>query len=522
MAAEGGLRKSAIRLALAGGVEYGLQLAMPVILVRTLDENAFAQYRMLWLLASTVLALAPAFMPQSLFYFLPRAQGSTERQAAIAADTVPAQAGFGRAQVIGNILLYLLAAAMVVALVLNQWNPVLPPTVHGLMQHSHGLATLFLMLWVVASVFDVLPTAEMRTGWQANATVGMAILRTLMLALAAWLTHDIFWVVLALLALALLKLGLLLLYWLRFGNGAALGANMPLFRQQLRYALPFAAGNALFLMRLQADQWVVASLMAPALYAAFSIATVLQPVATLLRQPVYNAMMPRLNRAWAASDLPQVRHLITHSNAATAMLLIPVAGVFWICAPELVQLVYTRRYMATAPVMQVYLVGMMINGFAIGHVLPALDLGRFSTLNNGVSLLLSVLLSLLGVHYLGLPGAAIGSVATLAFSELWSARVVAKKLQTRVTLLLSWRNLWPTLLATLLATALVLGVQGWLHGNIASSLQHEPAASPGGGHSSLVLWAVLFGKGCLFVASWLLVFLGCGGWKQVQRLRHFD
>ena len=569
MASEGGLRKSAIRLALAGGVEYGLQLAMPVILVRTLDENAFAQYRMLWLLASTVLALAPAFMPQSLFYFLPRAQGSTEQQAAIAAGT--AQGGFGRAQVIGNILLYLLAAALVVALVLNQWNPALPPTVHGLMQYSHGLATLFLMLWVVASVFDVLPTAEMRTGWQANATVGMAILRTVMLALAAWLTHDIFWVVLALLALALLKLGLLLLYWLRFGNGAALGADMPLFRQQLRYALPFALGNALFLMRLQADQWVVASLMAPALYAAFSIATVLQPVATLLRQPVYNAMMPRLNRAWAASDLAQVRHLITHSNAATAMLLIPVAGVFWVCAPELVQLVYTRRYMATAPVMQVYLVGMMINGFAIGHVLPALDLGRFSTLNNGVSLLLSVLLSLLGVHYLGLPGAAIGSVATLAFSELWSARVVAKKLETRVTLLLSWRNLWPTLLATLLATALVVSVQGRLLGSIASSLQHEattavqagvqtavqagvhasvpagvqagvlvtaqtglqsgspalsgsvaPHASHGGGYSSLVLWAVLFGKGSLFVASWLLVFLGCGGWKQVQRLRHFD
>ncbi len=500
MAGEGGLRKSAIRLALAGGIEYGLQLAMPVILVRTLDENAFAQYRMLWLLASTVLALAPAFMPQSLFYFLPRAQGG------MASSDHP----FSRAQVVGNILLYLLAAGAVVALVLNPWNPALPATVQGLMQHSHGLATGFLLLWVLASVFDVLPTAEMRTGWQANATVGMAIFRTVLLALAAWLTHDIFWVVLALLALALLKLGLLALYWLRFGNGVMPGADLPLLRQQLRYALPFAAGNALFLMRLQADQWVVATLMAPALYAAFSIATVLQPVATLLRQPVYNAMMPRLNRAWADADLAQVRHLITHSNAATAMLLIPVAGVFWVCAPELVELVYTRRYMATAPVMQVYLVGMMINGFAIGHVLPALDLGRFSTLNNGVSLLLSVLLSLAGVHFLGLPGAAIGSVATLAFSELWSARVVAHKLQTRVRLLLSWRNLWPTLLATLVATLLVVGWQDWLQGG---------TRQPPAGWS---LWAVLFAKGSLFVASWLLVFLGCGGWKQVQRLRHFD
>jgi O-antigen/teichoic acid export membrane protein len=485
---QGGLRRSAIKLALAGGVEYGLQLAMPVILVRCLEPDAFAQYRMLWLLASTMLALAPAFMPQSLFYFLPRASGKE-----------------GRANVIGNIMLYLAAAALVVGLVLNQYNPLLPATVHGLMSHSQNWSTLFLMLWVVASVFDVLPTAEMRAGWQANATMGMAIVRTVLLALAAWQTHNILWVVLALVVLALLKLGLLAWYLLRFGTKPRLGMDRTLLRQQLAYALPFAIGNALFLMRLQADQWVVASLMAPALYASFSIATVLQPVATLLRQPVYNAMMPRLNRAYAAADLAQIRHLITHSNAATAMLLIPVAGVFFLTAPELVQIVYTKRYMATAPVMQVYLVGMMINGFAIGHVLPALDLGRFSTLNNGVCLLLSVGLSLIGVHYFGLPGAALGSVATLAFSEFWSALVVAKKLETNVAHLLSWRNLWPTLLAT----GVALGSGLWL----ARVATVQPAWP---------VWGILLAKGMLFVALWLLVFLGSGGWAQVQRLRHFD
>ncbi len=483
-----GLRSSAIRLALAGGVEYGLQLAMPIILVRCLDETGFAQYRLLWLLASSVLAIAPAFMPQALFYFLPRA-GAAEQ----------------RARVLGNTLLYLLTAGLVVGAVLNQWNPWLPVAVRNLMHDSAGFSTVFLMLWVVVAMYDVLPTAESQTRLQANSTIGLALLRTVLLVLAAWQTQQIVWVVVALVCVALFKLALLLYYLSRGGQGGQgshVGWDVDLLRQQLRYALPFALGTGLFLMRLQADQWIVASLLAPALYACFSIASVLQPIATLLRQPVYNAMMPRLNRAWADADIEQMRHLIIHSNAATAMLLIPVAGLFWVCAPELVQFVYTQRYMAAAPVMQVYLVGMMVNAFAIGHVLQVLDMGRFSTRNSAFCLVLSIALSWLGVKYVGLEGGAFGSVFALAVSEFWSVTVVAKKLEIGIVKLLSLRNLLPVFASTGLALGgvLVLGYRLTL---------------------TAPFW-VLMVKGGVYVVLCLGCFLLCGGRAQIRRLRKFD
>lgn len=484
MSADGGLRRSALRLAGAGAIEYGLQFVMPVILVRCLDPVGFAEYRLLWLLSATMLALAPAFLPNSLFYFLPRAPN-------------PA----AQARIIGNILLYLLLAAGVVGGILSPWNPWLPPNVQGLLHHGGIWATLFLALWLLSAVFDTLPTAEMRSHWQAGATIGMAVLRTLMLGLAAWLTHDVRWVLIGLVLLALIKLGLLAHYLLVASPRRGLGLDWSVFRRQWAYVLPFAIGNGLFLLRLQADQWVVASLMAPALYASFSIATVLQPVATLLRQPVYNAMMPRLNQAFARHDFPQIRHLITHSNAATAMFLLPVAGLFWVCAPEMVEIMYKKQNMAAAPVMRVYLLGMMINAFAIGHVLPALNLGRFNTLNNGVVLLVSVALSLLGVHLFGLPGAALGSVLGLAISEFWSATVVAAKLEMSVAALLSWRNLWPILLSTALALALVLLA---------------------GTRMPWTAWPVVLSKGTLYVLIWLPCFLASGGKQQLERLRKLD
>lgn len=479
----GGLRRNSIKLALASAVEFGLQFAIPVILVRCLSETVFAQYRLLWLMASTMLALMPLFMPQALFYFLPRAE-------------TPLQ----RARVLGNTLAYLISAAILLGLVLNPWNPWLRPVVHDLLAQSQGAASLFLMIWLVVAMFDTLPVAESRAAWQANCTIGLAILRTSLLALAAWQMHSLVWVVLALLVQALSKLGLLLWYILR-RPGPRLGWEAGLLRQQLGYALPFAVGNGLYSMRSQADQWVVATLLSPLLYGSFSIATSLQPIATLLRLPVYNAMMPRLNAACAKQDFHQVRHLITKSNAATAMLLIPVAGVFFVCVPQLIELVYTQRHLAAIPVMRVYLLGMIVNAFAIGHVLPAMDLGKFATRNNGLCLVLSGLFSWLGVKYIGLAGAALGSVATLALSEFWSASVVARKLSISVTQLLSLRQLWPTLLSTGLALALTLVL------------------------CNSLVWPVLYLlliKGFLFVGTWLGVFLALGGRQQLSGLRDFD
>jgi O-antigen/teichoic acid export membrane protein len=156
----------------------------------------------------------------------------------------------------------------------------------------------------------------------------------------------------------------------------------------------------------------------------------------------------QINTAFAQGDLAQVRNLVAKSNGGAAFLLLPVAGGLFSVAPELVRIVYTEKYSQTAPIMQVYLLGMMLSSFAVGHLLPALNKGRFATLNNALCLPVSVLISMAGVHYLGMLGAALGSVLMLAVSEFWSACVVAATLQTRVAHLLALRALVPSCLAT--------------------------------------------------------------------------
>ncbi len=482
MQAKDSLRRSAVLLALAGGVEFGLQLAMPMILVRYLDKPTFAQYRMLWLMASTALAIAPAFMPQSLFYFLPRSE--------------PGQ----RRAYVRNTLLYLALAGGVAVLFGSGWNPLLPPTAVRLVSDSHGLSAVFLGLWVMASMLDLLPTADGNARGQARATVAIACTRALLLGVAALASGDIGWVVRAMLGVAVFKIALLTLYtqglWRRDG-GAGGGWRGPALKTQLAYALPFALGNGLFLLRVQADEWVVAGMLAPALYAVFSVAGVVLPIASLIRQPVNNAMMPHLNDAHARGDLREIARLISKSNGATALLLIPVVGGLLVVAPELVRIIYTSRYQEAAPVMQVYLVGMVFNAFAVGHVLSALGKGRFAMLNSAVCLALSIVFSIVGVRYFGMVGAALGSIMTLAIGEIWALRVVAEELGLSIRELLAWGALLPTVFGTL------VGIGG---------------ADLLAGMVDLNVFGRLLFKGSIYLALFVPLFLLVGGMKQLTLL----
>jgi O-antigen/teichoic acid export membrane protein len=155
------------------------------------------------------------------------------------------------------------------------------------------------------------------------------------------------------------------------------------------------------------------------------------------------------------------------------LLLLPVVGAMFALAPELVEIVYTSRYLQAAPIMQVYLIGMMMNVFAVGHVLPALDKGRFAAFNSACCLIASVIFSIIGVLHWGLIGAAFGSVLTLAISELWSLRVIARTLDRGMHQMLDWSALWPTVLATCIAISGVAGLPGGMPGNVVVTLLYK-------------------------------------------------
>lgn len=471
-----GIRKNAIGLAAANLTEYGLQLAIPIVLVRALDPSTFGHYKFLWLMAGTALAWAPFFIPQSLFYFLPRYK---ERSP----------------EVVGNALCYLFLTGSLVALSSSTLNPFLPEMARQLDAGSRHLSSLFLGLIVVVCVFDVLPTAMGMSHIQARTTAVLALMKSGLLVGVALFTPSLVLLTLVLVVVALFKFIALIVFIWRNRVLTPLRADFGLLRMQVLYAAPFALGNALFLMRSQGDQWIVASAVDTATYAVFSVASVLGPIGTLIRQPLYSAMMPKLNVAFADGRLNDTAALIEKANGATSLLLIPVIGGLFCICPELVSFIYTPAYANAAPVMQIYLLGMLANSFAVGHVMPALNLGKFATVNNALCLAGSIAISYAGLKELGLIGAALGSVSMIYVGELWSGFRVAHILGVR------WQHLFQTSSLYRSFTAVSLGVA-------AAFAWEYSGAWP--------LAMIILIKSLIFSCTYVSVFMLLGGKKDIR------
>ncbi|HKE46209.1 MAG TPA: oligosaccharide flippase family protein [Steroidobacteraceae bacterium] len=434
-----GLMQRALSLGAANAFDYATQFLLPVVLVRFLDRVAFGNYRMLWLAAGTALSFATLAMPASLFYFLPRSDGPARRL------------------YINQTLAFLTLAGLICGWAVSAWNPWLPAQMSDLAQHDI-VVPAFLVLWIAGSLLDLLPTIEERVAWQARATVLLATLRAGSISAAAVLTHSLNAVLVVLLFFVLCKVGLLLGYLARYH-----GLRGPLLRprsfaDQFRYAAPFGIAGALYVLRVQADQWVGAMLFSLERFASLSIAGILAPLVTLLRQSVNNAFLPSMSRLQACGDNATMLALNSRANVVVGALVFPLLALVMAFAEDLVSLVYTNAYVDAAPILRVYAVGVVALVVELATLSLLLRQGRFMVVLNLVLLGAAVACSWFGARHVGLAGAALGSVATIYVDRILTLRRISQLTGTPLRRLQDWGTLGLLMVFAALAAALAYGI----------------------------------------------------------------
>jgi O-antigen/teichoic acid export membrane protein len=410
-------------LATAGLIEYALQFLLPVILVRYLTKPEFGDYRLVWLVATTALIIFCLFMPQSLFYFLPRA------------------ATGDRSKLVGNAFGSLLFLGSTSVLLLLALLPIVPDSISGLQRYS-PIVPLFVGLWVLASILDVLPTADGKAEWQAYAVIGFAILRVSALAGAAFLFGDIVLVLIIMCGLAAAKVGIAILYAFFSAKEPGLKFDTQLLGVQVKYSLPFAIAEGLFALRVQADQWVVAAYSSSTAVALISVAAVALTIGTLIRQPLKDALLPSISSLLKEDKIDAARQLIAESYLLLSFMLLPLLGLLIVTAGELVELIYTAEYLGAVPLLRIYLLGQMATIFAAGHFLQVFGYGRETVMIGALSLSLSLGISIIGIKLFGLMGAVAGSTISLVLWECWALKKIAGALETSLISLLRLDRVW--------------------------------------------------------------------------------
>lgn len=439
MATGRGLGRDTSLLSAAALLEYALQLVLPVLLVRLVSPQDFGAMRALLLVSVTLQGVAVLSLPRAMFNFLPGADAPRRRQ-------VVAQA------------LWLLAALSLVC-----------GLAFGLLAAAGQLGGAFelvgraplaaggyVVLWLLGSLLDTLPTASGRVRFQALATVTLGLVRTGVLAALAWWRPGFDALLAGLLVFAALKVLLLAVFVVRDLGWRGWRQDRAASGELLRYAAPLAVGDGLFALRQQADQWVVSSTLDAAALATLSVAAVVGSVPVLVRQPINNALLPRARLAWAEHRPADLAALLRISQQLVAVLLMPLLVLVALLAPDLVRLVYTQRFDAAAPLMQLYLCGALGALVAPGFLLAVIGQNVAGARIAAGVLLVSALGGALAVRHAGVAGAVMASAAALVAGEWWAMRVVLRTLQVPLSAVLDVGRL--RRLALLCALALGAGV----------------------------------------------------------------
>jgi O-antigen/teichoic acid export membrane protein len=476
------LGQRAFYLGAANGFEYAVQFLLPVVLVRCLDTFAFGQYRLLWLAVGTVMAVATLAMPGCLYYFLPRSDAPAKRL------------------YINQTLLFLAVAGLIAGWAVSSWNPWLPAKMHGFAEHTL-VVPAFVLLWVIASLLDLLPTIEDRIAWQARATVGLATVRAVALSITAVLTRELGPVLLVLLAFAAFKLTLLIVYVAKHHGLRGPLLRWSSFSDQVRYSAPFGASGALYGWREQADQWVVAALFPMGMFGAFSIAALLAPLVHLFRQSVNSPFLPSMSRLQAAGNIAGMLDLNNRANVMVGALVYPLLAFVFVFAEEIVTTIYTAAFVDAVPVMRVYIVGLAALVVELATVTLLLRQGGFMMRLNLLVLPLSVALSWYAAHRFGFAGAAVGSVSVVYIDRIVTLRRIAKCTGIAFQRLQDWRTLGLLLLFAALAAMLAWGMVG-----------HYFAAS--GPFVRLIVGGLVLAAAYAWMAAWLGMRRGWLPWAR--------
>jgi len=431
------LGQRALSLGAANAFDFALQFLLPVVLVRYLDAEAFGQYRLLWLAAGTVMAVVTQSMSGSLYYFLPRSDARLKRL------------------YINQALLFLCAAGLLGAWAVSAWNPWLPERMRDLALHD-SVVPAFVMLWVVASMLDLIAAAEERVAWQAKATISLSALRAAGLSLAAMLTGELEPVLLALLGFVAIKVLLLLGYVARYHGLRGPLARRRAFAEQLRQSAPFGFAAALYGLRMQADQWVAAALFPVGMFAAFSIGAVLSPLVQVCRLSVLQALLPSVSRREAQGDMAGMVELNARGSVMVAAIVFPLLAFAFVFAEEIVTIVYTGTYVAAAAVMRIYIAGLAALVIEPATLMLLLRQGAFAIRVSVIALVLSIAVSWSAARGFGLAGAAAGSVAAIYADHAVTLWRISRRAGIPVRRLQDWRTL-----GLLLASAAAAGLLAW-------------------------------------------------------------
>jgi O-antigen/teichoic acid export membrane protein len=404
-----------------------LGIAVPLVVVRVLDQTTFGYYKELFLIGATASSLLGFGLAASLYHLVPRFPH--------AGQTLLVQSGV----LLG--VLGLAGGAGVLAA-----GPLLQHFFHAPLAGYLPWVALLVVLSLPASLLSVAPMVDRRSRLAALLLTGFDILRCGVLVLIALATRDLVSLLVATCAVMVLQCSALVAYLLWRRRTQLLHLDPALLRAQLRYALPFAAAAFVGLCRDKLHAYYVGGTVTSAEFAIYAVGLLQVPLIDYLSQTLGEVVVLENSAHFAAGNLAEMRRIWYRAAYGLALVALPLFAFAELFAGDIIVVLFGPQYAAAATVFRVYAMTIPLVLLFASPLLRATGDLRAMLWADIASLLVSVgaLAALVGTFG---PLGAVGSlvVGNVTF-VLWASRLNAVRLELPLRSFLPWAPLARVLL----------------------------------------------------------------------------
>ena len=274
----GSLTARTFWLMLAKSLAFVFGFALPLLLVRRLNQTEFGLYKQAFLIVGTAAGILPLGFSMSAYYFLPR---DSEKKGPI----------------VFNILIFNLFVGSLAFLLL-----LLRPGLIEKLFNSPALVPyapligLLILVWVLSYFLEISALANQEVGLSTIFIIGAQVTKTILLVGAAIGFPS----VRALLCAAMIQGGLqviVLLFYLRsrFGNFWT-EFDWQTMRRQLSYALPIGSAAFLYVVLMDMHNYFVSYRFGSAAFAIYAIGCFSLPLVGIIGESVGPVLIPSVSR----------------------------------------------------------------------------------------------------------------------------------------------------------------------------------------------------------------------------------
>ena len=432
-------------LMFAKTLAFIFSLALPLLLVRRLDQTQFGLYKQVFLVVGSAVAILPLGFSMSAFYFLPRER---ERQG----------------QIVFNILLFNLTIGGAACLALA-----LRPTILEAILNSSQLIVyapligLIILLWIIASFLEIVAVAHQETRLATAFIIASQLTRTVSLLSAAIVWGTVRSLIYAAIVHGLVQTAILLVYLNSRFKGFWRAFDLSALRMQLGYALPLGLAGLLFTLQIDLHNYFVSSQFGAAAFAIYAVGGFDLPLVGILGESIGSVMIPRVSYLQKHNDHREIIMLTAGVMRKLAVIYFPLYAFLMIAGREFITFLFTDKYVASWPLFAVNITLLPLNIILTDPIMRAYAAHRFFLLKTrAILLILFITFWIVARQHLSLLGVIIVvigmNVIERAITAFKAARIVS--VERRDFLLL--KDVGKVALASGLASLVAALVHGFI------------------------------------------------------------